>query len=84
MKEWFTKVWAGVQNVWKAIGAGVIAGVSFVWAAGIFALDKPPVEAMFAAWGELANWSTGQWFGLVAAIAAAYGVVWSVPNKPKA
>jgi len=82
--NWLKNVMSYVQTVWKAVGAGVVAAVGYVMASGIFALDQTPLEALFGAWRELGAWSVGQWFGLLAAVLAAYGVVWAVPNKPSA
>lgn len=82
MKNFFAKFWAGCQAVWKAIGAGVVAAVIYIVGAGILSLDIPVWEALVKAWGELGQWTGHQWLGLIAAIAAAYGVVWVIPNKP--
>lgn len=70
---------------WKAIGGGVVAAAVYIYSAGVFGLDQQPLEALFGAWQAIADWTVGQWFGLIGAILAAYGVVWAFPaNKPDA
>lgn len=77
------KIVSAVKATWKAVGAGVSAAAVYIYSAGVFGLDQTPAEAVLTAWTNVTSWSIGQWFGLIGAVCAAYGIVWAFPpNEP--
>jgi len=81
VKEFFTKAWAYVLTVAKASVAGIVAAFTFFLAVGVIQTDLNPVAAFFDAVGQIGSFTLAQWFSLIIAVLAAYGITWAVPNK---
>lgn len=84
--EWIKQMWAKftafVQWTWKAVGAGVMAAITYLYSQGIVDTSLNPVEAITDAFSKIGGWSTGEWIAFFGVIAAAYGVTFFVRNKP--